>query len=62
MIKLTSIEKIYQTQKMETLALSNINLNREYYIVAEPHVPVLRALTPVYVNGKLFGLVVSIWI
>ena len=27
MIKLTGIEKIYQTQKMETLALSNINLN-----------------------------------
>jgi putative ABC transport system ATP-binding protein len=26
MIKLTGIEKIYQTQKMETLALSNINL------------------------------------
>jgi len=27
MIKLTGIEKIYQTQKMETLALSDINLN-----------------------------------
>lgn len=29
MIKLTGIEKIYQTQKMETLALSNINLEVE---------------------------------
>ena len=29
MIKLTGIEKIYQTQKMETLALSNINLKVE---------------------------------
>jgi putative ABC transport system ATP-binding protein len=27
MIKLTGIEKVYRTEKMETLALSNINLN-----------------------------------
>jgi putative ABC transport system ATP-binding protein len=29
MIKLTGIEKVYQTEKMETLALSNINLKVE---------------------------------
>jgi signal transduction histidine kinase len=38
--------------------LSHINLNREHGRIAEPHIPVLRALTPVYVHGKLFGLIV----
>jgi len=38
--------------------LSNITLNREFGKISEPHTPVIRAATPVYFNGKLFGILV----
>lgn len=38
--------------------LSDISLNREYGKISEPHTPVLRAATPVYFEGKLFGVLV----
>lgn len=38
--------------------LSDITLNREFGKISEPHTPVIRAATPVYFNGKLFGILV----
>jgi PAS domain S-box-containing protein len=38
---------------------SDINLNREYEKIAEPHVPVLRLSVPVFSDaGKMFGMVI----
>jgi len=38
--------------------LSNITLNREHGKVSEPHTPVIRAATPIYIADKLFGILV----
>jgi len=38
--------------------LSEINLNREAGRFSLPYTPVLRALTPVYYDGRLFGMMV----
>lgn len=38
--------------------LSEISLNREYGKISEPHMPVIRAATPVYFEDKLFGILV----
>jgi len=38
--------------------LSDISLNREFGQVSEPHTPVIRAATPIYFEGKLFGILV----
>lgn len=38
--------------------LSDISLNREFGKVSEPHTPVIRAATPVFVENKLFGILV----
>lgn len=38
--------------------LSDISLNREFGKVSLPHTPVIRAATPVYVDDKLFGILV----
>ena len=38
--------------------LSRINLNRENGEISQPHTPTLRVCTPIYQDGKLFGLLV----
>ena len=38
--------------------LSDISLNREFDKISEPHTPVIRAATPIYINEKLFGILV----
>ena len=39
--------------------LSDVNLNREYDQISEPHTPVMRAVAPVYTNEHtLFGIIV----
>lgn len=38
--------------------LSDITLNREYGQVSEPHTPVIRAATPIFFEGKPFGILV----
>ena len=56
--KRTFVKKTVQLQKNKVY-LSEINLNREYGKVIFPHIPVLRAATPIYTqSGDLFGLVV----
>ena len=38
--------------------LSPIELNREFGKISLPHTPVLRAATPIFDNGKLFGIII----
>lgn len=38
--------------------LSNISLNREYGKVTKPHLPTIRAATPIYYNNELYGVLV----
>lgn len=38
--------------------LSDISLNREFGKISEPHTPVIRAATPIFINEKLFGILV----
>ena len=38
--------------------LSDITLNREFGNISEPHTPVIRAVTPVFFENKLFGMLV----
>lgn len=38
--------------------LSDISLNREFGKISKPHSPVIRAATPIYINKKLFGILV----
>ena len=38
--------------------LSDISLNREFGKVSKPNTPVIRAATPVYFNGEVFGILV----
>ena len=38
--------------------LSPVNLNREFGKISRPHTPVLRCATPIFDNGKLFGILI----
>ncbi|WP_211826800.1 sensor histidine kinase [Kistimonas asteriae] len=38
--------------------LSDITLNREFGDVSQPYTPVMRASSPVYIDGELYGLIV----
>lgn len=38
--------------------ISNISLNREHGEISYPHTPVMRAATPIFFKGELFGILV----
>lgn len=38
--------------------LSDITLNREHGKIVRPHLPVIRAATPVYKEGEVFGIII----
>lgn len=38
--------------------LSDISLNREHGKISEPYTPVIRAATPIYFQGRIFGILV----
>jgi len=38
--------------------ISNISLNREHGEISHPHTPVIRAATPIFFKGELFGILV----
>ncbi|MCX2678851.1 ATP-binding protein [Galbibacter sp. EGI 63066] len=44
--------------KADELYFSKINLNEEYGVISEPHIPTLRAASPIFNNGQIKGIVI----
>jgi len=44
--------------KSGEIYLSRISLNKEHGKITKPHMPVIRAASPVYFNNKMYGIVV----
>lgn len=53
----TYFKETRQIQFGETY-ISAIELNREFGKISQPHTPVLRCTTPVFSDGKLFGIII----
>ena len=42
----------------EDVYISKINLNKEHGVFSVPHIPTIRVALPIYINGKIFGILI----
>ena len=44
--------------KEDTFYISKIDLNREHGVLSYPHIPTIRIAQAIYINGKVFGVLI----